>query len=279
MDAGNIALNGIIQLTGAGGIEVGVGNSSFAGPTQFTGTIRDASGSAGVAGYLLSSTGTSISWIAPQAYGTLTQVLNAGNNGGGNNITNIGITTTENLVINTGTIKAGGSTGALYQLMQSTATGVEWVSSVNLATVETDNLIISGGTITAGGVAGTAGQVLSSTVTGVEWVAAGSGSGGLTHVVKTTNYTAADGDMVGCRISAAAYTISPPSTPTTGMKFGVQDISNNAAAFNITIDFNTQGTKWNTQATDLVLSKNSFCAIFEYISVSYGWALIGGGIQ
>jgi len=290
LDVGNSALNTDLILSGSGeltawGLSIGFGGSTFLSNVTFGSTIT-AGGGVGTAGQVLTSQGAGVSpqWLGVSiTYPTLTQVLNAGDNGGGNDITNVAnstfvTTNTDSLVISGGTITAGGTTGTLHQLMQSTATGVAWVSQVNLTTVQTDNLIIDGGTITADGSTGGAGEVLKSTVTGVEWGAAGGGSS-LTHVIKSTAYTAVDGDMVGCRITASTYTISPPTTPVAGMKFGVQDISNNAAAFNITIDFNTQGTRWNTQTTDLVLSKDSFCVIFEYINASYGWALVGGGIQ
>ena len=100
----------------------------------------------------------------------------------------------------------------------------------------------------------------------------------MTWIQKSANYIAVNGDMVGAN-TGSSFTVSPPSTPSAGMKFGVQDVRNSANANNITINFNTAGTRWNSQASDLVLTKDSFCVIFEYIDATFGWALVGGGIQ
>ena len=242
---------------------VGSGGITLTGPFS-------ANFGVGTAGQVLTSQGAGVSpqWLGVSVpVPTITQVLNAGDNAGGNDITFLNSISTDNIV-------ASGAVGVLGQLMQSTGGGITWVSSVNLTTVETDNLIISGGTITADGVTGAAGEVLKSTVTGVEWGAAG---GGLTWILKAANYIAVDGDMVGANTNLA-FTVSPPSTPSAGMKFGVQDIRNSASGGNTTINFNTVGTKWNGTASDLVLSKDSFCVVFEYINATYGWALVGGAI-
>ena len=279
LTAGNSASNNI-TLTGSGYLSIGTGASLFLGQVTFseniifTSTIT-AGGGVGTAGQVLTSQGAGVSpqWLGVSVpIPTITQVLNAGDNAGGNDITFLNSISTDNIV-------ASGAAGVLGQLMQSTGGGITWVSSVNLTTVQTDNLIIDGGTITADGSTGTAGQVLASTVTGVEWVAACGGGGGLTWVQKTAAYTAVDGDMVGTRLVSTGYTISPPTSPALGMRFGVQDMSNLGNTYNITIDFNTQGTRWNSQASDLVLTKDSFCVIFEWVSVQVGWALVGGGIQ
>tara|TARA_R110000751_G_scaffold474_3_gene1709 strand:+ start:361 stop:1566 length:1206 start_codon:yes stop_codon:yes gene_type:complete len=279
LDVGNSAFNTDLILSGSGeltawGLSIGLGGSTFLSNVTFGSTIT-AGGVVGVAGQVLTSQGAGVSpqWLNDSTpIPTITQVLNAGDNAGGNDITFLNSISTDNIV-------ASGAVGVLGQLMQSTGGGITWVSSVNLTTVQTDNLIIDGGTITADGSTGTAGQVLASTVTGVEWVAAGGGGGGLTWVQKTAAYTAVDGDMVGTRLVSTGYTISPPTSPALGMRFGVQDMSNLGNTYNITIDFNTQGTRWNSQASDLVLTKDSFCVIFEWVSVQVGWALVGGGIQ
>lgn len=250
LQVGNTALNSTIELSGTGNIIVGAGASSFAGLTTFSQGVTfsstiNAGGGVGAAGEILSSTGTGVQWIAATTTPTLLEVLNAGDTALNGEITLSG---TGKIVVGTGLSSFGGN--------------VTFTSTIRDGAAST----------------GLAGEVLSSTGTGVAWVAAGGGGSSLTHVVKTAAYTAVNGDMVGCRILASPFTISPPTTPAAGERFGVQDISNNAAAHSITIDFNTQGTKWNAQASDLVMSKNSFCVIFEYISATYGWALVGGAI-
>ena len=280
LDVGNSALNTDLILSGSGeltawGLSIGLGGSTFLSNVTFGSTITAGNGTGvGIAGQALASRGAGLSpqWITLAGIPTITQVLNAGDNASGHDITNLNSISTDNIV-------ASGAVGVLDQLMQSTGGGITWVSSVNLTTVQTDNLIMDGGTISADGSVGIAGQVLSSQGAGLspQWINAASG-GGLTWLFKIAAYTAVDGDMVGVRTAVGALTISPPTTPTVGMKFGVQDASHDAAANNITIDFNSQGTRWNSQASDLLLTKDSCCVIFEYASAQVGWALVGGAI-
>ena len=103
LTAGNTANNLDLLLTGTGrfssvatnngfgAILVGPGPSAFSGTCEFNadctttadlkvgGGMRDGALSLGVAGQVLSSTGTAVEWIDSASIGTLTQVLTAGN--------------------------------------------------------------------------------------------------------------------------------------------------------------------------------------------------------
>tara|TARA_R110002167_G_scaffold1992_1_gene9891 strand:+ start:4629 stop:7340 length:2712 start_codon:yes stop_codon:yes gene_type:complete len=173
LDTGNIAIESI-NLTG----NINVTGTVY--PTTIT-----AVGSTGSAGQILSSTGTGIQWINSPAVAccSLDDTLTVGNTssqnielnsgvftatgaGGGVSIstpatlTNSGVSTfTGNVNINstdlvfdtTGQISAGGSTGAAGEWLVSTGTGLEWSSSIPLASCcELQSTLTAGNTTTLG---------------------------------------------------------------------------------------------------------------------------------
>jgi len=240
LTAGNTATNLGIILGGASGfITVGGGSSGFTGNVKFESTIMDAVNSTGSSGQVLTSTGTQIAW-ADEVIPDLQAVLTAGNTA-----TNLGII----LGGASGFITVGGGSSGFTGNVKFESTIMDAVNST-----------------------GSSGQVLTSTGTQIAWA---NTDPVLTLVEKTLNYTAVNGDLVGCR--TGPFTVSPPPS-IVGNRFGVSDIINNANTDNITIDFNAQGTKWNSQASDLVMNKDSFYVVFEYIGGIYGWIVVGGAI-
>lgn len=68
------------------------------------------------------------------------------------------------------------------------------------------------------------------------WKQVGSGTGGgITALVKTSNYTANAGEIIGVGSDTAAITITLPATPSANAYVGVWDADDNALTNNITI--------------------------------------------
>jgi hypothetical protein len=185
LTAGNTANNLDLNLTGTGvftsaattnsfgGIVVGAGVSSFAGTVGFNANIataaelqvnagmRDSTSALGVAGQVLSSTGTATEWINSSSIGTLTQVLTAGNTANNLNInlTGTGAITTAGVSNFQGGISVGAN--------PSTFTGTVGFNA-NIDTSST--LTVLGALRDGASLTGTAGQVLTSTGTQTSWV-------------------------------------------------------------------------------------------------------------
>lgn len=103
--------------------------------------------------------------------------------------------------------------------------------------------------------------------------------GGFSFQLRAADATAVVGQRIGFRTATSNGTITPPASPSDGDEWAICDVSNNASINNVTIAFNTAGTKWNSQASNLVLSKDGFCATWCYKGVAYGWVLISGSID
>ena len=175
----------------------GINTFSATSTLDLDGPIEDSLGSDGLAGQVLSSTGTGVEWVAASAGSQdLQSVLDTGNTatGAGANITISGF-------IKPGQITdTSGATGAIGQVLTSTGTGLAWSSSsccdlqdtLTAGNTAITNIILSGiGTnLTAPlvipeliqdgtGATGAIGQVLglNAGATAIEWVAAGGGAG------------------------------------------------------------------------------------------------------
>jgi hypothetical protein len=183
----------------------GINTFSATSTLDLDGPIEDSLGSDGLAGQVLSSTGTGVEWVASSAGSQdLQSVLDTGNTATG---------ASANITIS-GFIKPGqitdtsGATGSIGQVLTSTGTGLAWSSSaccdlqdtLTAGNTATTDIILSGiGTnltsplvipelIQDGtGATGAIGQVLglNAGATAIEWVAAGGGGGGVTSFTNT----------------------------------------------------------------------------------------------
>ena len=148
-------------------------------------------------------------------------------------------------------------TGALYFNTVSNEmkvyNGSSWqavapvATTINLATQVTGTLAAgNGGTgITS---PGTAGNVLTSN--GTAWTSSALPAGGLTYVVKTSNYTTQDKEGVLADTSGGAFTVTLPATPATGAQVVVADSGASWGTNNLTIGRN--GSTIGGLAQDLV---------------------------
>lgn len=194
----NLAGTGKIVTLGTGassfngGIAVGANPSTFGGAVTFSNNatvngelkvgdvLRDNANNVGLAGNVLSSTGTGVSWIPSSSLGaTITQVLTAGNtaNNLDLNLTGTGVFTSAATTNSFGGIIVG--TGA------SSFTGTVGFNA-NVQTSATAELYLQAELRDGSASVGAAGQILSSTGTATEWINASS-IGTLTQVLTAGN--------------------------------------------------------------------------------------------
>jgi len=69
--------------------------------------------------------------------------------------------------------------------------------------------------------------------------------------------------------TTAARTLTLPASPTQGDEIHIFDISNNASAFNITV--NSNGGKINNVVQNLVVDVNGAAVVLIYTGSTYGW--------
>tara|TARA_R110000824_G_scaffold31328_4_gene102053 strand:- start:23234 stop:25693 length:2460 start_codon:yes stop_codon:yes gene_type:complete len=215
-----VMTSGQLQVSGVGGGVVittpgfltNSGISTFSGQVNInstalnfnaTGTINDGLGSVGLAGQVLTSTGTGVQWSSSAASCcTLQDTLAAGNTAA-----NVGITFSGTSVTTFGASNNITSAGT------NTWSGNNTFSATgNLAT--TAGIALTG-TLWDGTSIGTAGQVLTSTVTGVQWAAASGGSQNLQQVLDIGN-TATQSITLTGDLQATTFTDLSGSTGTPG---------------------------------------------------------------
>jgi hypothetical protein len=123
--------------------------------------------------------------------------------------------------------------------LSSGVTGTLPVSSggTGATTLTSNNVILGNGTSAVQFVApGTSGNVLTSN--GTTWSSAVLPAGGLTYVVKTSNYTTQDKEGVLADTSGGAFTVTLPATPATGAQVVVADAGANWGTNNLTVGRN-----------------------------------------
>jgi len=139
----------------------------------------------------------------------------------------------------------GAGAGAAVTLANPTvslATGVTGTLPVanggtGATTLTANNVILGNGTSAVQFVApGTSGNVLTSN--GTTWASAVLPAGGLTYVVKTSNYTTQDKEGVLADTSGGAFTVTLPATPATGAQVVVADAGANWGTNNLTVGRN-----------------------------------------
>jgi hypothetical protein len=123
--------------------------------------------------------------------------------------------------------------------LSSGVTGTLPVSSggTGATTLTSNNVILGNGTSAVQFVApGTSGNVLTSN--GTTWSSAVLPAGGLTYVVKTSNYTTQDKEGVLADTSGGAFTVTLPATPATGAQVVVADAGASWGTNNLTVGRN-----------------------------------------
>ena len=119
----------------------------------------------------------------------------------------------------------------------------------SLTTLTANNVILGNGASAPTFVApSTTGNVLTSN--GTTWTSAVLPAGGLTYVVKTSNYTTQDKEGVLANTSGGAFTVTLPATPATGAQVVVADSGSAWGTNNLTVGRN--GSTIGDLAQDLV---------------------------
>ena len=249
--------SGQFQSTGAGGgvvistpsVLTNSGTSSFTGQVNINSTtlnfnatalLNDGTGSVGLAGQFLTSTGTGVAWsstLPPASCCGLQSTLSAGNTSTGQNVTLSG----------TGLWSFGATVS-----IESDATNV-W-NGINTFSA-TSTLDLDGPIEDSLGSEGLAGQVLSSTGTGVEWVAASAGSQDLQSVLDTGNTATG----AAANITISGFIKPGQITDTSGATGSIGQVLTStgtglAWSSSSCCDLQDTLTAGNTATTDIILS-------------------------
>lgn len=138
----------------------------------------------------------------------------------------------------------------------------------------TGDLIIGNGTNSATRLGiGSNSTVLTSNGTTATWAAIP--AGGLTYVVKTSNYTASDKEGVLANTSGGAFTVTLPASPSTGAQVVVADAAGTWGTNNLTIGRN--GSNIAGVAQDLVCDISGVSVQLVYDGTGWDvYAQVGG---
>ena len=138
----------------------------------------------------------------------------------------------------------------------------------------TGDLIIGNGTNSATRLGiGSNSTVLTSNGTTATWAAVP--AGGLTYVVKTSNYTASDKEGVLANTSGGAFTVTLPASPSTGAQVVVADAAGTWGTNNLTIGRN--GSNIAGVAQDLVCDISGVSVQLVYDGTGWDvYAQVGG---
>ena len=89
--------------------------------------------------------------------------------------------------------------------------------------------------------------------------------------IKTSNYTASDGDNLFADTSGGAFTITLPASPSIGNQVKIIDAEGTFGTNNLTVGRNSQ--KIQGAAADLTISTNSAGIALVYVNSDNGWRL------
>jgi hypothetical protein len=95
--------------------------------------------------------------------------------------------------------------------------------------------------------------------------------------IKTSGFTAANGEGYFCNTTAGAFTVTLPASPSAGAIVAVKDYANTFDTNNLTIGRN--GSNINGLAVDSVLSAEGTSITFVYADATKGWLVIQEGAQ
>ena len=144
----------------------------------------------------------------------------------------------------------------------------------SLTTLTANNVILGNGSSAPTFVApSTTGNVLTSN--GTTWTSAVLPAGGLTYVVKTSNYTTQDKEGVLANTSGGAFTVTLPATPATGAQVVVADSGSAWGTNNLTVGRN--GSTIGDLAQDLVCDITGASVQLVYDGATWEfYAQVGG---
>ena len=89
--------------------------------------------------------------------------------------------------------------------------------------------------------------------------------------IKTSNYTASDGDNLFADTSGGAFAITLPASPSIGNQVKIIDAEGTFGTNNLTVGRNSQ--KIQGAAADLTISTNSAGIALVYVNADNGWRL------
>jgi len=175
-----------------------------------------------------------------------------------------------------GTPTSGTLTNATGLPLSTGVTGTLAVANggTGATSLTANNVILGNGTSAVQVVApGTEGNVLTS-VSGT-WASAVLPAGGLTYVVKTSNYTTQDKEGVLADTTAGAFTVTLPASPSTGAQVVVADSAGTWGTNNLTVGRN--GSTIAGSASDLVCDISGVAVQLVYNGTTWDvYAQVGG---
>jgi len=172
-----------------------------------------------------------------------------------------GLTTSGGPVTGAGTITLSGTLG-----VANGGTGATSLTANNV-------LIGNGGSAVQFVAPGTSGNILTSD--GTTWTSSAPAPGGIDYVVKTANYTTQNNEGVLADTSGGAFTVTLPSSPSTGDQVVVADPTGDWGTNNLTVGRN--GSTISGAAEDLVCDIAGAAVQLVYDGTTWAiYAQIGG---
>ena len=128
--------------------------------------------------------------------------------------------------------------------------------------------LTSAGSITNSGTITNTGTISGGTITGtidgqVNWQT----------TVKTSNFTASNGEGYFVNTTSGAITVTLPSSPSAGNIVGIKDYANTADTNNITIGRN--GSNIQGAANDFIIDTEGLSIVLIYVDATKGWLSVG----
>jgi len=93
--------------------------------------------------------------------------------------------------------------------------------------------------------------------------------GSIIWEIKTSNYTASDGDNLFADTSSSAFTVTLPSSPSIGDTVKINDLAGSFDTNNLTVGRNSSNI--NGTAANLTCDLENATYTFIYSNATYGW--------